>query len=135
MHFLFLVLNPGSSALIDSRFYPALMATPSPPAVPASTSASDERLRAAEAAHDIREPGAKASRFPSKLEEEAAMARLDPDGRVLRVALRMPARAHVSRSYNVIAIDLLPPETEDPPDIVSPREQSEIEAAAAGRWR
>ncbi|MBA4802356.1 MAG: hypothetical protein H2040_10880 [Euryhalocaulis sp.] len=66
----------------------------------------------------------------SNLGAEAAMARLDPDGRVLRVALRMPARAHVSHSYNVIAIDLLPPEAEDPPDIVSPREQSEIEAAA-----
>jgi len=61
---------------------------------------------------------------------EAAMARLDPDGRVLRIALRTPARAHVSQSYNVVALDLLPPEAEDPPDVVSPREQAEREAAA-----
>lgn len=62
---------------------------------------------------------------------EAALARLDPDGRTLRIALRQDARAHVSRSYNVTAIDLLPPDAEsDPPDVVSPREQAEIEAAA-----
>jgi len=60
---------------------------------------------------------------------EAAMARLDPDGRTLRVALRVPAKAHVSRSYNHLAIDLIPEDAEDPPDIVSPRERAEREAA------
>ncbi len=59
---------------------------------------------------------------------EAALARMDADGRTLRLALRTPARAHVSRSYNMLAVDLQPPEAADPPGVISPRAEAEAEA-------
>ena len=62
-------------------------------------------------------------------EGRAAMARLDPDGGALRIALRQPAEAHVSASYNMIAIDLTEPGEPAPAPIVSPREIAEREAA------
>lgn len=70
------------------------------------------------------------------LPNNVALARLDPSGQVLRVALRRPARAYVSQSYDLTAIDLLDPDDEaDPADIVSPRaleaERAAEEAAAA----
>ena len=75
---------------------------------------------------------------------EVALARLDADHRTLRVALRAERTAQVSQSYNVFAIDLVPPgSTVKPPKIVSPRalreRQQEIarkqqaEAMAAAR--
>ncbi|MGD2132224.1 MAG: hypothetical protein PVI23_05485, partial [Maricaulaceae bacterium] len=58
-----------------------------------------------------------------------AAARIDPDGRTLRIALTAEARAHVSRSFNVVALDLVRPESPDPPDIVSDRQVQETRAA------
>lgn len=60
---------------------------------------------------------------------EVALARMDPDQRTLRLALKWAARTHVSRSYNVVAVDVLPPEAADPADVVSPRAAAELEAA------
>lgn len=65
------------------------------------------------------------------LDDRVAMARLDPDGSALRLALRGAQEAHVSRSWNMVAIDLLPPGASPPPRIVSPHEQAAIDAAAA----
>jgi tetratricopeptide (TPR) repeat protein len=59
----------------------------------------------------------------------AARARLDPDGLTLRVALNRAADAHVSSSYDQIAIDLVPVGAAAPAPIVSPREAQEREAA------
>ncbi len=63
-----------------------------------------------------------------------AMARLDPDGRTLRLALNQELESRVSISHNVIAIDLAPVGSEPLPDVVSPFEQAqraEAEARAA----
>lgn len=60
----------------------------------------------------------------------AARARLDLDGGALRIALNSPVEAHVSSSYNLIAIDLVPPGTPAPAPIVSPREARERAEAA-----
>lgn len=60
----------------------------------------------------------------------AARARLDPDGRTLRIALNGRADVHTSASYDQIAIDIVPRGASAPADIVSPREQAEIAAAA-----
>ncbi|MEO1039614.1 MAG: tetratricopeptide repeat protein [Pseudomonadota bacterium] len=63
-----------------------------------------------------------------------AMGRIDPDGRVLRLALNRAATARVSVSHNVIAVDLSPPGAEPLADIVSPFEARRIaEAQAAER--
>jgi hypothetical protein len=51
----------------------------------------------------------------------AAVTRLDPDGRTLRIGLRQTPRLHVSTSVDLAAVDLVPEETaKDPPDILSP---------------
>ncbi len=61
--------------------------------------------------------------------DRVAMARLDPDQRTLRLALRGPARGAASTSYNMAAVDIIAPARErDPPRIISPREQAAIEA-------
>jgi len=69
-----------------------------------------------------------------------AMARLDPDGRTLRLALNTALEPRVSVSHNVIALDLAPPGAPLQPDVVSPYERArraeaqaraEAEAAAA----
>jgi hypothetical protein len=60
----------------------------------------------------------------------AARARLDPDGSTLRIALRGDTETDVSTSYNVVAIDLLPPGSTAFERVISPREQREIDAAA-----
>ncbi len=60
----------------------------------------------------------------------AARARLDPDGTALRIALNRATQSHVSASYNMVAIDLVPPGAPVPEPIVSPREIREREAAA-----
>ena len=60
----------------------------------------------------------------------AARARLDPDGRTLRIALNGQADVHTSSSYDHVAIDIVPRGAGAPADIVSPREQAEIDAAA-----
>ncbi|MEM8986449.1 MAG: tetratricopeptide repeat protein, partial [Pseudomonadota bacterium] len=55
-----------------------------------------------------------------------AAARLDPDGRTVRLALRGEVRLHQSQSFNLVALDLLPPRYRgEPDDIVSPEEQAE----------
>jgi hypothetical protein len=63
----------------------------------------------------------------------ASVARLDADGRTLRVGLKRSARAHVSRSIDLAAVDLVPEDqTRDPPDVVSPlaaRRAAEAEKA------
>ncbi|MEE2526182.1 hypothetical protein V0U79_07370 [Hyphobacterium sp. HN65] len=61
-----------------------------------------------------------------------ALARIDPDGNALRLALRGgTVTPRVSASYNMVAIDLVPAGATPPPRIISPREQAEIEAAEA----
>jgi hypothetical protein len=76
------------------------------------------------------DPQAIASALPGRV----ALARLDPGGSTLRLALAAPARAHLSRSYNLVALDLVDPAAPDPDDVVSPelmRLRQEAEAAAA----
>lgn len=72
--------------------------------------------------------------------DDVAMARLDPDGRTLRLALRRTLESRVSVSHNVIAIDLAPEGAPPLPDVVSAyemaqreraRQQAEAAAAAA----
>lgn len=72
---------------------------------------------------------ADAEDLAAQLGNLAARARLDPDGRTLRVALNRPADAHVSSSYDLVAIDLVPEGAGAPEAIVSPREAREIEEA------
>ncbi len=65
-----------------------------------------------------------------------AMARLDPDGRTLRLALNGALEPRVSVSHNIIAIDLAPPGAAPLPDVVSPWErarQAEAEAREIAR--
>lgn len=55
------------------------------------------------------------------LPDWAAVTRMDPDGRTARIGLKRAARAHVSTSVDLLAIDLVPEaDASDPPDIVSP---------------
>ncbi|WP_203291986.1 hypothetical protein [Maricaulis parjimensis] len=72
---------------------------------------------------------ADANDLASQLGDLAARARLDPDGRTLRVALNRPADAHVSASYDQVAIDLVAPGGAAPEPVVSPREAREREEA------
>lgn len=66
--------------------------------------------------------------------EMVAIARLDPDGRTLRLALREPVRARASASYNEAAIDLINPARRgDPAPIISQRERGERAAAERRR--
>jgi hypothetical protein len=60
-----------------------------------------------------------------------AMARLDPDGRTLRLALNGALEPRVSVSHNIIAIDLAPPGAEPLPDVVSPWERARRAEAEA----
>tara|TARA_R110000868_G_scaffold219607_1_gene470699 strand:- start:2615 stop:6118 length:3504 start_codon:yes stop_codon:yes gene_type:complete len=69
------------------------------------------------------------SRLAGDLGDVAARARLDADGRTLRVALTRPVETGYSASYDQLAIDILPPGGAAPAPIISPREQSEREAA------
>ncbi len=63
---------------------------------------------------------------------EVALARLDADHRTLRVALRAGRKARVSHSYNVFAIDLIPPgSTVKPPKVTSARALRERRQAQA----
>ncbi len=62
--------------------------------------------------------------------DRIAIARLDPDQRTLRLALRRPVRATVSSSYNVVGLDLVDPEAPDPAAVVSARARAERQAAA-----
>lgn len=65
-----------------------------------------------------------------------AMARLDPDGRTLRLALNQPLETRISVSHNVIALDLAPEGAAPLPDVISPYEQArrvDLEAQAAAR--
>jgi hypothetical protein len=67
-----------------------------------------------------------------ELEDLIALARIDPDGNALRLALRAGSvEPRVTASYHLVAIDLVPPGETPPPRIISPREQAEIEAAEA----
>lgn len=55
------------------------------------------------------------------LPDWAAVTRMDADGRTARIGLKQAARAHLSSSIDLAAIDLLPESASaDPPDIVSP---------------
>ena len=63
--------------------------------------------------------------------ERIAMARLDPDGRTLRLALNTELEPRVSVSHNVIAIDLAPPGAAPLPDVVSAYERARAAEAAA----
>lgn len=65
------------------------------------------------------------------LGDRVAMVRLDPDGSALRLAMRGAQEARVTRSWNMVAIDLVPPGGSPPPRIISPYEQAQIDAAAA----
>jgi len=73
-----------------------------------------------------------ASEITARLGDLVALARIDPDGNALRLALRDGAiTPQISSSYNMVAIDLVPVGASPLPGIVSPREQAEIDAAAA----
>lgn len=67
--------------------------------------------------------------------EYFAMARLDPDGRTLRLALNRTLESRVSVSHNIIAIDVAPPGAAPLPDVVSPYELAQIERARQARAR
>ncbi len=71
----------------------------------------------------------------SALPDYVAMARLDPDGRTLRLALNRTLEGRVSVSHNIIAIDIAPPGATPLPDVVSPYElaQRERERQAQAR--
>lgn len=69
------------------------------------------------------------------LPDRAALVRLDPDGRALRIALTREVRPAISRSYNYVAVDLVDPGAPDPAAIVSPREIDELRAAEAALER
>ena len=71
------------------------------------------------------------SELPSSAPGTIAMARLDPDGQTLRLALNGEFEPRVSVSYNVIAIDLAPPGAEPLADVVSPYERARQAEAAA----
>lgn len=60
-----------------------------------------------------------------------AMARLDPDGRTLRLALNGELEPRVSVSHNIIAIDLAPPRAAPLPDVTSPWERARRAEAEA----
>lgn len=62
-----------------------------------------------------------------------AMARLDPDGRTLRLALNRTLESRVSVSHNIIAIDVAPPGAAPLADVVSPYELAQIERARQAR--
>jgi tetratricopeptide (TPR) repeat protein len=80
---------------------------------------------------DLSEPvQADVSNLIEQIPDIAARARLDPDGSTLRIALRGNTETSVSTSYNVVAIDLLPPGSSAFDPVISPREQREIDAAA-----
>lgn len=73
----------------------------------------------------------------SALEEESdlvARARLDGDGRTLRLALRQEPVLHVQRSDNLVAIDLMDSEA-TPPVLVSPLAEERQRAAAEAEER
>ncbi len=74
---------------------------------------------------------ADASQLPDAMAGLAARARLDPDGRTLRIALNRASDVQTSASYDWVAIDILPQGATGPADVISPREQAEIDAAVA----
>jgi hypothetical protein len=76
-----------------------------------------------------------AASIPAQTGGLAAMARLDEDGRALRVALNRQAEPHVSVSHNVIAIDLTPPGAAAPAPVVSEFEQNRRAEALAAAER
>lgn len=76
-----------------------------------------------------------AASIPAQTGGLAAMARLDPDGRTLRIALNREAAPHVSVSHNVIAIDLTPPGAAAPAPVVSRFELNRRAEAAAAAER
>ncbi|PHS27846.1 MAG: hypothetical protein COA84_03560 [Robiginitomaculum sp.] len=58
----------------------------------------------------------------SDLKAVIALARMDPDGQTVRIALRGKRDVRTSRSYNVFALDLIEPESQaSPPPVLSPR--------------
>ncbi|MBR9825805.1 MAG: hypothetical protein GYB36_08385 [Alphaproteobacteria bacterium] len=71
------------------------------------------------------------SDLPDMLGGLAARARLDADGRTLRLALNRASDVQTSSSYDWVAIDIAPRGAEMPDPVVSPREREEIAAAAA----
>ena len=68
---------------------------------------------------------AEVGNLAERLGSLAARARLDRDGSTLRVALNTTADAHVSSSYDQVAIDIVPVGAPAPDPIVSPREARE----------
>ena len=76
-----------------------------------------------------------AASIPPQTGGLAAMARLDADGRTLRIALNREAEPHVSVSHNVIAIDLTPPGAGAPAPVVSDFERNRRAEAAAAAAR
>ncbi len=64
-----------------------------------------------------------------------ALARMDPDGRTLRLAMTGTVRSATSRSFNVIAIDLIDPGVRDPAPVDSPMAQAKRAAEAEARRR
>jgi len=79
---------------------------------------------------DLSEPiSTDVSDLPADMGGLAARARLDPDGRTLRIALNRSSDVHTSSSYDWVAIDIVPQGAAAPDDVVSPREIAEREAA------
>lgn len=75
------------------------------------------------------------SQLPEMFPDTIALARLDADGRALRLALTGERTAAVSRSYNIVALDLSQPGASPPPPVDSPRAQAERLAAAQAARR
>ena len=69
--------------------------------------------------------------LPGLLNGLAARARLDPDGRTLRIALNRASDVYTSSSYDWVALDIVPRGADAPAPVISPRERAEIAAAEA----
>lgn len=64
----------------------------------------------------------------------ASATRLDPDGATVRVGLKQASRLHVSTSYDLAAVDLVPKDVKaDPPSVVSPLAAKRAKEAEAKR--
>ena len=73
---------------------------------------------------------ANVSDLADQLGDIAARTRLDPDGLTLRIALRQAVEVETSKSYNVLAIDILPSGSNPFEPVDSPRARRERLAAA-----
>jgi len=70
------------------------------------------------------------------LPNQIALARLDGDGKTIRIALRQPVEVQTSKSHNVFAIDLVAPNAGiTPPKLVSPLAKRQADQIASAKKR